>query len=183
MQTKAEATVEDLYNAPDDGNYEIVDGRLVKLMPTGDDPNFTAGEIFASLREYTRKRGEGRARTDGVAYVVDLPNRKSFSPDASFSYTRSGMRFVNGAPLFAAEVRSEHDHGRTADRDYARKRTDYFAAGTEVVWDVDPDTQTVRSYRRETQDTPIIFESGEEADAEPALPGWRIAVADLFNYD
>lgn len=183
MQTKAEATIEDLYNAPDDGNYEIVDGRLVKLMSTSDDPNFTAGEIFASLREYAHEHPEGRARTDGVAYVVDLPNRKSFSPDASFSYTRSGMRFVNGAPLFAAEVRSEHDHGASADRDYARKRLDYFAAGTEVVWDVDPESQTVRSCRREVPNVPHIFHLGEMANAEPALPGWRISVDDLFNYD
>jgi Uma2 family endonuclease len=182
MQTKTEATIEDLYNAPDDGNYEIVDGRLVKLMSTGDDPNFTAGEIFASLREYAREHPEGRARTDGVAYVVDLPNRKSFNPDVSFSYTRSGMRFVDGAPLFAAEVRSEHDHGPAADRDYARKRADYFAAGTAVVWDVDPESQTVRSFRREAPDAPITFGMGEMADAEPALPGWRVAVDDLFNY-
>jgi Uma2 family endonuclease len=183
MQTKAEATVEDLYNAPDDGNYELVDGRLVKLMPTGDDPNFTAGEIFASLREYAREHPQGRARTDGVAYVVDLPNRKSFSPDASFSNTRSGVRFVSGAPLFAVEVRSEHDYGAAADREYARKRADYFAAGTEVVWDVDPSTRTVRSYRRIAPDVPLIFHMGESADAEPALPGWRIAVDDLFNYN
>jgi Uma2 family endonuclease len=182
MQTKTEATIEDLYNAPDDGNYEIVDGRLVKLMSTGDDPNFTAGEIFASLREYAREHPEGRARTDGVAYVVDLPNRKSFNPDVSFSYTRSGMRFVDGAPLFAAEVRSEHDHGPAADRDYARKRADYFAAGTAVVWDVDPESQTVRSFRREAPDSPITFGMGEMADAAPALPGWRVAVDDLFNY-
>ncbi len=53
MQTKTEATIEDLYHAPDDGNYELVGGRLVSMSPTGDDPNFTAGEIFASLREST----------------------------------------------------------------------------------------------------------------------------------
>jgi len=182
MQTKAEATIEDLYNVPDDGNYELVNGRLVQLMPTGDDPNFTAGEIFASLREYARAHPQGRARTDGVAYVVDLPNRKSFSPDASFSNARGGMRFVDGAPIFAAEVRSEHDHGPVADREYARKRMDYFAAGTEVVWDVDPITQTVRSYHREAPDSPKTFHVGDIAEAEPALPGWQIAVDDLFNY-
>ena len=155
--TKSEATVEDLYNAPDDGNYELVDGKLVILMPTGDDPNFTAGEIFANLREYARKRGEGRARTDGVAYIVDLPNRKSFSPDASFSYTHGGMRFVNGAPLFAMEVRSEHDHRRLADRAYARKRADYFAAGTEIVWDIDPIAKGIASYRRDAPEEPKVF--------------------------
>lgn len=183
MQTKTEATIEDLYNAPDDSNYELVDGRLERMSPTGDDPNFTSGEIFASLRLYVRQRREGRARTDGVAYVVDLPNRKSFSPDASFSYRRGGMKFVDGAPVFAIEVHSEHDHSPAADRAYVRKRADYFAAGTEVVWDVDPLLETVFSYRRDTPDEPIIFHSGDMAHAEPALPGWQIAVDDLFDYD
>jgi hypothetical protein len=32
MQTKTEATVEDLYNAPDDGKYELVNGKLVKMQ-------------------------------------------------------------------------------------------------------------------------------------------------------
>ena len=183
MQTKTEATIEDLYNAPDDGNYELVDGKLVKMSPTGDDPNFTSGEIFASLREFVRETGKGRARSDGVAYVVDLPNRKSFSPDASFSYSRGGMRFVNGAPLLAVEVRSEHDHGPAANRAYERKRADYFAAGTEVVWDVNPVTQTVTSYRRSMPDDPIVFRPGDMARAESVLPGWEIAVDDLFDYD
>ena len=183
MQTKAEATIEDLYNAPDDGNYEIVDAKLVKMSPTGDDPNFTSGEIFASLREFVREMGRGRARSDGVAYVVDLPNRRSFSPGASFSYTRGGMHFVNGAPLFAVEVRSEYDHGPAANRAYAQKRADYFAAGTEIVWDVDPVTRTVTSYRRSTPDEPIVFGSGDMAHAEPVLSGWKISVDDLFDYD
>jgi Uma2 family endonuclease len=183
MQTKAEATVEDLYHAPDDGNYEIVDGRLVYMPPTGDEPNYAAAEVFASLREYVRKTGKGRARTDGVAYIVDLPNRKSFSPDASYSlhFRPRNMRFVEGAPLFAVEVRSESDYGRAADRAYARKRSDYFAAGTRIVWDIDPIAKTVTAYRDDAPDQPVIFRSGDIADAEPLLPGWGVAVDDLFS--
>ena len=63
----------------------------------------------------------------------------------------------------------------------AAKRADYFAAGTLVVWDVDllgPDT--IRSY--ETADgEPTVFRRGEVADAEPAVPGWRFPVGELFE--
>jgi len=185
MQTKTEATIEDLYNAPDDGTYELVDGRLVYMPPTGDEPNHVAAEVFASLREYVRKTRKGRARTDGVAYIVDLPNRKSFSPDASYSleYRPHYMRFVEGAPLFAVEVRSESDYGPAKDRAYARKRSDYFAAGTRVVWDIDPLAQTVTAYRHDTPDEPLVYRRGEVANAEPFIPGWSIALEDLFNDD
>lgn len=182
--TKTEATVEDLANAPDEpGTYELVDGKLVHMPPTGDEPSYAAGEIFVSLREYVRRVRQGRARTDGAAYLVNLPNRKSFSPDASFSlqFTPGSMRFVDGAPLFAVEVRSEHDYGPAAERDHARKRADYFAAGTEVVWDVDPIAHTVTSYHRAAPQAPTVFRPGEEAHAEPALPSWRIPVDDLFS--
>ena len=39
------------------------------------------------------------------------------------------MKFVQGAPVFAAEVRSEGDYGEAAERAMAAKRADYFAAG------------------------------------------------------
>jgi Uma2 family endonuclease len=146
-------------------------------------PNYAASEIFVALREYARQKGKGRARGDGASYIVDLPNRKSFTPDASYSlqFKPGSMRFVDGAPLFAVEVRSEHDYGVTQNRAYARKRQDYFAAGTEVVWDVDPIAHTIRSYHRDTPDQLLTFRRGEMAHAEPALPGWRVAVDDLFS--
>lgn len=183
METvKTPATVDDLYHVPDDGyTYELVNEGLVRMAPTGDDPNYVAGEVYSSLRLYARRIGRGRARTDGVAYTVDLPRRRSFSPDASFSFHRSGMTFVAGAPTFAVEVRSESDYDPRADRMYAAKRQDYFTAGTGVVWDVDPIARTVTKYMADAPETPMIFHEGETADAEPALPSWPVAVDDLFH--
>ena len=62
----------------------------------------------------------------------------------------------------------------------AAKRADYFEAGTLVVWDVDPKAGVVRSYKPGTPDRPTVFGPGQEADAEPAVPGWRIAVDRIF---
>ncbi|PYS61772.1 MAG: Uma2 family endonuclease, partial [Acidobacteria bacterium] len=64
----------------------------------------------------------------------------------------------------------------------AAKRADYFAAGTLVVWDVDllsPDV--IKSYNAGDPETPKTFRRGEIADAEPAVPGWRISVDELFS--
>ena len=58
------------------------------------------------------------------------------------------MDFFPQAPAFAAEVRSKGDYGPRAEREMADKRADYFAAGTQVVWDVDLlDEAVVKKYR------------------------------------
>ena len=50
METKTEATIEDLYRAPNDwGTYELVDGKLVHMPPTGFGPGRASGEIYARL--------------------------------------------------------------------------------------------------------------------------------------
>lgn len=62
------------------------------------------------------------------------------------------------------------------------KRADYFACGTLVVWDVDVLSENViRSYKASDPDNPVIFRRGTIADAEPAVPGWRMAVDELFS--
>jgi Uma2 family endonuclease len=66
------------------------------------------------------------------------------------------------------------------DREYEDKRKDYFFAGTQVVWDVDPKAETVTVYRLADPLTPVVFRRGDTADAEPAVPGWRLKVDDIF---
>jgi Uma2 family endonuclease len=91
------------------------------------------------------------------------------------------MRFVEAAPSFAAEVRSENDYGPAAEAELADKRSDYFAAGTQVVWDVDPRAECVHVYRAAQPTQPVTYRRGQVADAEPAVPGWRVAVDWIFS--
>ncbi len=182
MSTQVEATVEDLYRVPENGKAEIVNGEIVLMPPTGDRPSRAGGSVYISLRAHEGKT-PGRAYPDNAGFLVHLPNRRSFSPDAAWYVGAStGMKFLEGAPIFAVEVRSEDDYGRSAERALAQKRADYFAAGTVIVWDVDllsPDV--VKSYNAADPDTPKIFRRPEVADAEPAVPGWKILVDELFS--
>ena len=180
MSIKVEATIEDLYKV--EGKAELVNGEIILMSPTGILPGFAGDEIFSSLREYSKRQNFGRAVGDNKAFVVNLPHRKSFSPDAAFYVgVPKGMKFYDGAPVFAVEVRSEGDYGPRAERRMAEKRTDYFAAGTLVVWDVDLlSDDVVRVYRASNPETATTYHRGEIAEAEPAVPGWTMPVDDLF---
>jgi Uma2 family endonuclease len=177
------ATVDDLYRLPHHQKAELVGDELVMMSPTGDLPSSAAGEIFVALRDYARRTGAGRAYTDNAAFLVRLPQRRSFSPDVAFyAGPRAGGRFLDGAPRLAVEVRSESDYGPRAERAMAEKRGDYFAAGTQVVWDVDVlREERVLVYRASDPEHPAVYGRGEIAEAEPALPGWRLAVNALFD--
>jgi Uma2 family endonuclease len=183
MSIKSQATIEDLYHVPENGKAEIVNGELRMMSPTGDLPGRAALRVAISLDAYAQCTGTGRAYGDNVGFIVNLPNRRSFSPDAAFYVgPRTGGKFLEGAPFFAVEVRSEGDYGPGAEREMTTKRRDYFAAGTLVVWDVDVlKSESVRVYRASDPDNPTVYRRGEIAEAEPAVPGWTMPVDDLFR--
>ena len=182
MTTKAKATIEDLYSVPDNRKAEIVHGELMLMSPTGARPGRAASEIYISLRAYERRMQSGFAIPDNVGFIVHLPHRDSFSPDAAFHVGQPpDMQFMQGAPVFAVEVRSEHDYGPAAEQALASKRADYFAAGTLVVWDVDlVAVDVIKVYRPTAPNNPTVYRRGELAEAEPAVPGWSMPVDDVF---
>lgn len=182
--TPGNATLDDLYRV--EGKAELIGGRIVHFMASGHAPSQVAFEIAMSLHAYARRVGVGVAYPDGIGFALDppLPNgRQSFSPDASYydgPLPANRMRFIEGAPTLAVEVRSEGDYGNAAEAEIAAKRLDYFEAGTLVVWDVDPLAQTISIYRAQAPDQPTVYTRGHVAEAEPAVPGWRLPVDDLF---
>jgi Uma2 family endonuclease len=181
------ATLDDLYDV--EGKAELIGGKIVRLMPTGELPADVGGGIYASLREHAKKTRTGKAYPDGVGYAVPkLPSgRESFCPDTSYfdgptpAAPVDRMRFIQGAPKLAVEVRSENDYGPAAEAAITAKRGDYFTARTQVVWDVDPLAQTVTVHRATDPDNPTVYGIDDVAEAEPAVPGWRLPLRDIFE--
>jgi Uma2 family endonuclease len=81
---------------------------------------------------------------------------------------------LKGAPVLAAEVLSPTDE----HEDVVEKIEKYLTCGVKIVWIVDPDLQTVTVYRPDRM--PELFNVSQSLDAEPHLPGFRVAVADFF---
>jgi Uma2 family endonuclease len=181
---QARATLDDLYKTPE--KSELIGGRIVRYMATGRKPSRVAGRICRSLDDHATQTGRGEAHPGSLGFAIpELPSgRQSFSPDASYYDGRlpaDPMRFIEGPPTLGVEVRSESDYGAAAEIEMADKRADYFAAGTQVVWDVDPLAECIHVYKASDPSQPITFHRGQTADAEPAVPGWRVAVDWIFN--
>src|SRR6266436_3270795 len=169
------ATLEDLYKEP--GKAELIGGRIVHYMATGYKPHRVASRIFLSLHDYAEQTGVGEAFTDNMGFAVKelTSGRESFSPDAAYykgELPKNPMWFIEGSPTFAVEVRSENDD----ETEMADKRADYFEAGTKVVWDVDPVAERIHKYQSTDPTQPVTYERAQTADAEPAVPGWKVAV-------
>ena len=165
---------------------ELIGGRVVPLMPTGSWPSEVAGNIFAQLMAHCRITKRGKAFADNTGYTVaELSSgRESFSPDVSCfggSLPSKSMKFIDGPPTFAVEVRSQEDAGSSAEAEMAAKRADYFEAGTRIVWDVDPRSETVFVYRSASEEPVQTFQRGDIATAEPAVLGWSMSVDDIFR--
>jgi Uma2 family endonuclease len=182
--TEKQMTLNDLMREP--GKAELVGGRIVRYMATGYWPHKIAFRILLSLNEFAMRAKQGEAFGDNLGFAVPIlaSGRESFNPDASFysgPLPKNKMWFIEGAPTLAMEVRSDSDKGAVALREMADKRADYFEAGTLVVWDVDPMAECIYVYRATSRDIPATYGRGQQAEAEPAVPGWKIAVDSIFQ--
>ncbi len=186
MTVAADIDVEALFEELSriEGKGEIVDGRVVELEGTAPWPGRAGDMVLFALWTYAKQIKKGAA-TGGNVFRVNLLNRFSFSPDAAYHIgSCQPMKYYEGTPVFAVEVRNQNDYGRRAEREMAQKRADYFAAGTLVVWDVDLlSNDVVRVYRATSPEAPTIYRPGDTAEAEPAVPGWAMAVNDLLPED
>ena len=178
------ATLDDLLKT--DGKAELIGGKIVHFMVSGFQPSVVAardrGEPPSVCEDRDarfrggRRHGVRRPRTSFGSRVL-LSGCGLFRRPA----TRARIRFVEGLPALAVEVRSENDYGPAAEVEIVTKRSNYFAAGTLVVWDVDPVTEQIHVYRSTDPEHPTTYARGQTAEADPAVPGWRMAVNDIVG--
>jgi len=176
------ATVRDLHRV--EGRAELINGRIVRMSSTGYRHGQIAQRTLLSVHMYAQATRKGKVYTGSVAFLAHLTHRGSFSPDVAY-YTGpppdDPMDFLPCVPDFAVEIRSKRESGPAGERRMKAKRLDYFTAGTKVVWDVDPRNRTVSVYRAPAPQEATVYKVGQTAEAEPALPGWRLPVKDIFG--
>ena len=169
-------TEDELIALPDDGRkYELVDGRA-KEVPTGARHGRIGTRLIRMLGPYADTVGEIFDSSTGFR----MPAGNIRSPDVSvvlrsrFPDGRVPAGYLDGAPDLAVEIVSP-----TEDRnDASRKIGEYFDAGAQQVWIVQPVTRTVTVYH--SMDRVRTYEAHEELEGGDLLPGFRCVVSDVF---
>ncbi len=175
-------TAEDLYGLPDDGaSYELVEGLLLAEPPPGAEHGRVEARVVALVTTFVRSKRLGTVYAGDAGFVLSRSPDTVRGPDLAFvSRERSAevgtpAGYVPVAPDLAIEIRSPSDRAG----DLHAKVADYLAAGTRVVWVIDPGSRSVRVYRSLL--APRLFGLGDELDGEEVLPGFHVAVVELFE--
>lgn len=175
-------TAEELYDLPDDGfhRYELVDGELITLSPNNERHAEVTAQIGRLLGNWVWQHSLGRVLNGDPGFILQRGPDTVRAPDVCFiSHGRrrpSGRPrgFRQATPDLVVEVISPSD--RPAE--VAAKTTAWLAAGARLVWNVYPDVEEVVVFRPDA--APRTYTHEETVDAEPVLPGFSVAVAEIF---
>jgi Uma2 family endonuclease len=159
--------------------YELIDGALVEKT-MGFYESRLAILIGHFLEDYLGKHDLGIVLGEAGTLQI-LPDQVRI-PDACFiGWDHFPNRELPPEPIpnlwpdLAVEVLSESNTAAEMDR----KLRDYFAAGTSVVWFIDPETRTARIFSAPDQFTSITED--EVLDGGDLLPGFSLLLRDLFT--
>ena len=89
-------------------------------------------------------------------------------------HPRLGNAVPREAPRFAVEIRSDSNTWRELRAKAAR----YLQHGTQMVWLVDTDARSVEVHRADAE--VAVFAETDVIEGGPALPGFQVAVSELF---
>ncbi len=174
-------TADELLRLPDGGRrFELIEGRLYSMAPTGDVHGFVESNIDNLLAPFVRERGLGWVLVGEPGFWLGRDPDTVRAPDVAFvSHARLGRHPSGGfpriAPDLAVEILSPGDRpGRVQG-----KVDEWLASGSLAVWLVDPIARTVTIH----EPGRVSRRLGEEDEltGEPALPGFRCRVAAFFE--
>lgn len=182
MAVTGETTAEQLWRLSDDGmRRELVDGELRVMSPRGAEHGAVCAAVAALLFAHVKARRSGRTFGAETGFVLGHAPDTVRAPDAAFVGRERAdevgrtEQFWPAAPDFAAEVASPSD--RAADVE--RKARDWLAAGTTLVLVLDPRERSATVYTPGCE--PRRFGDGDTLDLDAGVPGWRVAVNELFD--
>ena len=161
---------------------ELVDGILVEKA-MGQREGFLAASLIGFIWTFLRTSKLGVVGAPDT--LVRLKTGQDRLPDVSFTAWANlpaadahMQRVGRYAPDLAVEILSAGNTRREMDR----KRREYFAAGTKLVWIIDPDARTVEVYADPRQpDLVTLLRETDTLSGGPVLPGFALPLADLLN--
>jgi Uma2 family endonuclease len=173
---------EDLLALGDIGPCELIDGRIVPMVPTGGEHGRIEITLGAKLDAFVRERQLGWVLGGEVGiYTHRNPDRVRGADIVFLSRQRvpEGLPrgFLATAPDLVVEIMSPGDRWQEVQQ----KLTEYFEIGVAQVWLVTPESREVLAY-----DSPVQLRrlgKGERLTGEGVLKGFGVEIEELFGAD
>lgn len=175
-------TVDELYSMPDaELKHELQSGLLISEPLPGTRHGWIAVRIASLLDAHVRRSRLGVVLGNDSGFLLARSPDTVRGPDVSFvsrarfDALEDPVKAFPGSPDLAVEVLSPSNTPASMHA----KVADYLAAGTRLVWVVDPEVETVVVYRSLL--SPRTLHSEESLAGEDVLPGFHVDVAELFE--
>ena len=166
-----------------DGRFELIEGEVVAMVPTGLSHGRQSNRIGRFLDEYAERTGLGIVTADTGYFAAD-DDETLLGPDVALIRMErlddpDSQQFVPAMPDLAVEVKSPND-SYAATR---RKADLYLRRGSRLVWLVYPDRLSVEVCRLD--DAGKLQIDSVPADGalsgEDVLPGFTLDLSRVFS--
>lgn len=158
---------------------ELIDGVLVE-QPMGFFEGHVASVLYFFIEQWLGTNPIGYASCEGATTRLEHGNVRV--PDALFArWERTKDRRVPRDPIcdvvpnLAVEVLSNSN----THREIERKRQEYFDAGVELVWIVEPKLMTVEVWSSAKECR--ILDRNDTLDGGTVLPGFQLPIQTWFD--
>jgi Uma2 family endonuclease len=158
--------------------YELVDGVLVeKGMGFGE--SLLACALIQILRNFVIPRNLGVV--SGPDGTIRLFSGLTRIPDVTFaSWDRFPDRRIPAEPIpsLAPDLVIEMLSESNTRAEMERKRSEYFAAGVNLIWEFDPRARVVVVYARDGSISRL--DASQSLDGGNVLPGFTLKIGEVF---
>ena len=174
-------TAEDLARLPEDGwRYELVQGRLVRMAPTGFEHSEVAGPLHVALYSFVKEQGLGKVTMPDTGFVLSQPGEPDtvLAPDLAFIErakvpASTSRGFIHVVPDLVIEIASPSQH----HPELATKARLWLAASTRLVWVIWPAERSVEVWEAGATEPRLVT---DELDGQDVLPGFHYPLRELF---
>ena len=175
-------TADEFLEMADDGLlHELVRGEVVTMSLPGAEHGEVTGEVFWRITNHVKSAQLGKTYAAETGFLIERDPDTVRGADVAFVRAErlpeiiNRQKYIPFAPDLAVEVRSPNDR----DDPVQEKVQEWLAAGSSMVWTVDPRGKTVTIYRRGAE--PVTLTGDQTLDGGAVLPGFACKVADLFG--
>lgn len=168
-----------LCEAHRDYQLELVDGKIIIMGPSDIVSSEIGAELVSLLRNWVKPRKLGRVFESSGGFI--LPNSNVTAPDVSFvtadRLKQSKRYFAELVPDLVVEIKSQSDRLKPL----REKILSFIELGAKVGILIDPDKRTVTIYTPQAE--PAVLRDGDMISIPELLPGWEVAVTELWPSD